>query len=293
MRHLSITLLFVIQTSSIFCQAKQFAFAGEKRRYTIYLPASYHENKSKTFPIVFNFHGGGMTMTEQMFYSRMNEAAEKHQFIVVYPQGVKQDWNVGFDMSYQYGTDDVGFIKALLTSLSEEHRISKNQIYATGLSRGGFFCHRLAAEMPDVFAAIASVGAPLPDSVAYFHKKKEPVSVMLVHGIADQVVKYNGKEGAYKSASASYEYWKKQLNLIEAQESIIKIDDHPNDSSSVEIKEVSSKGLGVSLVSVKEGGHTWSGSHPFNIGFPLGNTTQEIDINDLMCAFFSKYKKTN
>jgi polyhydroxybutyrate depolymerase len=292
MRHFSFTILLSLVINVVYCQARQFHFAGEKRRYIIYLPASYHEQKSKTFPVVFNFHGGGMTMTEHMFYSRMNEAAEKHQFIVVYPQGIKQDWNVGFDMSYMYGQDDVGFIKALLTSITVEHRINQNKVYATGLSRGGFFCHRLAAEMPEAFAAIASVGAPLPDSVVYFHHKKELISVMVVHGSSDEIVRYSGKEGAYKSVQATYEYWKKHNNLTLAKELKSNIIDLPNDSTSVKIIQVGSKGVGVNLVSIKDGGHTWPGSHPFNIGFSLGRTCKDIDVNDIIWKFFSTHARS-
>ena len=57
-----------------------------------------------------------MTMAEQMLYTQMNRAADRHRFIVVYPQGIKQDWNVGFGMSYLAGTDDVGFTQAMLDS---------------------------------------------------------------------------------------------------------------------------------------------------------------------------------
>jgi polyhydroxybutyrate depolymerase len=92
----------------------------------------------------------------------MNVAAEKHQFIVIYPQGLKQDWNVGFGMAYQKGIDDVGFTKALLEHMVNDYRVDQEAVYATGLCRGGFFCHRLAAELPYKFAAIASVGGPLP-----------------------------------------------------------------------------------------------------------------------------------
>src|SRR5688572_21090183 len=208
MKQILVLIFSVALTSQLYAQAKQFNHAGERRRYTVYLPESYHKHSSKTFPVVYNFHGGGMTMTEQMFYSRMNEAADKYNFIVVYPQGVKQDWNVGFDMSYTKGIDDVGFINALHSRLKKELRMDSIRVYATGLSRGGFFCHRLAVELPEIFSAIASVGGPLPDSVAFFHKKKLPVSMMMIHGTADSIVKYDGKKDAYASAKKTFDYWK-------------------------------------------------------------------------------------
>lgn len=293
MKQIIIALLLTISAGQGFAQANQFKYGNERRRYIIYLPEAYHKKTDKTFPVVFNFHGGGMTMTEQMFYSGMNHTAEKHQFIVVYPQGIKQDWNVGFDMSYQHGHDDIGFVKALLEKLSKEYRIDNDRLYATGLSRGGFFCHRLAAELPEKFAAIASIGGPIPDSVIYFHQKKVPVAAMMVHGTLDEVVKYEGKTNAYQSATATYEYWKKYNGLPGSKEIITKINKHSGDSTAVNILETTGNGVSVSLVSITNGGHTWPGSNPFNIGFPLGKTTREIDINEIMWKFFSRHSRKN
>ena len=257
MRQLSLTLLLSFLLNVAFCQSKQFLYGGEKRRYTIYLPASYNKENQKAFPVVFNFHGGGMTMTEQMFYTRMNESAEKNHFIVVYPQGIKQDWNVGFEMSYQYGTDDIGYIKALLATLHKEFRIEKRKVYATGLSRGGFFCQRLAAEVPESFAAVVSVGAPLSDSVSYFHKKKSTVGVMLVQGDEDKVVSYKGKDKAYFSAIGTFEYWKKHNGLEPVPIIQRVINKDKRDSTTVELMEVTRNGVAVSLVTIRGGGHTW------------------------------------
>lgn len=287
MKSLISLLAFLFLSLSVFSQAKSFNHENEKRRYMIYLPQAYHSKTDKNFPVVFNFHGGGMTMTEHMFYTGMNETAEKNEFIVVYPQGIKEDWNVGFGMSYTKGTNDVGFIDFLLTNLMEEYRIDKQRVYATGLSRGGFFTHRLAAELPERFSAIASIGAPLPDSVAVFHKHKIPVSVMTIHGTADSIVKYKGKENAYFSAEETYQYWNNH-NEVENFAEITEIIDYlKNDNTSVHIKTKVQNGISGTLVSIKNGGHTWPGRNAFNIGFPLGITTQEIDVNELVWKFFS------
>lgn len=60
-----------------------------------------------------------MTATEQMFHSRMNQTTHKHGFIIVYPSGINADWNVGFEMSYKNGTNDIGFIQALTDTLKK------------------------------------------------------------------------------------------------------------------------------------------------------------------------------
>ena len=66
-------------------QVQTLQHKDAKRRYIVYTPPAYHSAPQQAFPVVFNFHGGGMTMAEQMLYTQMNRAADRHGFIVVYP----------------------------------------------------------------------------------------------------------------------------------------------------------------------------------------------------------------
>lgn len=274
-------------------QVTSLVHKDEKRRYIVYTPTSYHSEPHKTFPVVFNFHGGGMSMAEQMLYTQMNRAAERHQFIVVYPQGIKQDWNVGFGMDYLAGTDDIGFTLAMLAKLKQDYRINDKRVYATGLSRGGFFALRLAAELPQQFAAIASVGAPMPEPVRQHHKKTDKVGMLLIQGTADKVVLYGGKDGGYLSAEDTFGYWRKH-NGIEGPAPQPRLLPGPaGDATQVSSLEQGggAGGASVALLTVKEGGHTWPGADAFNIGLPIGKTTRAIDANEIIWEFFSKHRR--
>jgi polyhydroxybutyrate depolymerase len=272
-------------------QVKTLVYKGEKRKYLIYAPKSYQEDTLKAFPVVFNFHGGGMTMAEQMLYTQMNKTADKHDFIVVYPKGIKEDWNVGFGMPYRLGTGDIGFVDSLLTRVKQEYRVDSKNVFATGLSRGGFFCHRIAAELGDKFTAIASVGATLPDSVAHYHNRKNTIGVMIVHGTDDKIVDYNGKENAYYSAFKTYQYWKKINDLNQTKEQTIVIDKNTQDGTSIKIVECGDDKRIVSLLTVINGGHTWPGKDEFNVGLPIGKTSAEIDLNEYIWSFFERQSK--
>lgn len=268
-----------------FGQTKSIQFKGVNRKYIIYTPKNYSVDRS--YPIVFNFHGGGMTPAEQMLYSGMNRTADRHGFIVVYPKGINEDWNVGYGMSYKDGTDDIGFVDSLLSHIEKEHKIIKNKVFAIGLSRGGFFCHRIASELPHRFSAIASIGANLPDSVAYYHKPKNSISVLMVNGKIDQIVNYDGKKGGYFSALDTYNFWKANLFTIE------NIKPHYTDrkteyGKSITILETKNIDRILALISIQDGGHTWPGADDFNIGLPIGPTSKELDINEYMWNFFNQ-----
>jgi polyhydroxybutyrate depolymerase len=111
MKRLTVFVMLIVFFSSAFPQIKPFSFEGTKRKYLIYFPSSCHTNSTTDFPLVFNFHGGGMTAAERMLYTKMNETAGKHGSVVVYPAGIKGDRNVGSGMSYRYGINDAGFIQ--------------------------------------------------------------------------------------------------------------------------------------------------------------------------------------
>lgn len=287
-------------------QVKSLLHKEEKRRYLVYTPASYAAQPQKAFPVVFNFHGSGMSMAEQMLYTQMNRAADRHQFIVVYPLGIKQDWNVGFGMSYLDGSDDIGFTETLLTRLKQDYRVDGRRVYAAGLSRGGFFTLRIAAELPQLFAAVASVGAPMPEPVAQHAARPAieagsppamapaGVGVLLIHGTADQVVAYGGKPGGYLSAQDSYRYWLRRNGLdmdgtLPASQRLI--DSDPGDGTDVNWTEQGNGRLSVALATVREGGHTWPGADPFNVGLPIGNTTRDMDANDVIWQFFDRHRR--
>ncbi|MGK0378913.1 MAG: poly(3-hydroxybutyrate) depolymerase [Patiriisocius sp.] len=65
-------------------------------------------------------------------------------------QGKKKDCNVGFGRDYDKGSKDVEFIRQLIEKIVKNYTIAANSIFATGLSIGGFFTHRLTIEMPEV-----------------------------------------------------------------------------------------------------------------------------------------------
>jgi polyhydroxybutyrate depolymerase len=283
--------LFACLSFPALAQVKSLVHKEEKRRYLVYTPSSYAGAPQKAFPVVFNFHGGGMSMAEQMLYTQMNRAADRYGFIVVYPAGIKQDWNVGFGMSYLEGTDDIGFTEALLAKLKQDYRVDPQRVYATGLSRGGFFALRIAAELPHLFAAVASVGGPMPQPVIQHHAKPGKVGVLLIHGTADQVVAYGGKGTDYLSAEDSYSYWLKQNGIAPAAASRRAIDGDAGDGTDVSWIEQGNGHQSVALLTVREGGHTWPGADPFNVGLPIGKTTRDVDANAAMWEFFGKHRR--
>jgi len=87
--------------------------------------------------------------------SELDVIADEEGFIVVYPDASPGGWNIGD--AYSPDVDDVGFISALIDTLSRRERIDTLRIYVTGFSLGGMMSYRLAAELSERIAAVAPV----------------------------------------------------------------------------------------------------------------------------------------
>ena len=100
--------------------------------------------------LVINMHGIGGTAAQLRSYVRLDQVATREGFIVVYPDGLNNTWDIT-------GNVDVTFISALIDSLYSQYGIDRSRVYATGFSMGGYMSHRLGCALSSKIAAIASV----------------------------------------------------------------------------------------------------------------------------------------
>jgi polyhydroxybutyrate depolymerase len=88
--------------------------------------------------------------------------------------------------------DDVAFISQLIDQLEREHQIDAARVTAAGHSNGGIMAYRLACELADKITAIGVQSSAL--EIPSCHPS-QPVSVIHIHGSADQNVPIDGGKG--------------------------------------------------------------------------------------------------
>ncbi|MFF5209228.1 alpha/beta hydrolase family esterase [Streptosporangium sp. NPDC000396] len=162
---------------------------GLERRYRVHRPASLPAKA----PLVVMMHGGfGSARQAEESYG-WNAEADRRHFVVAYPEGYGRAWNVGDGCCGKPGrrqVDDVAFISRMVARIGRELRIDPRQVYATGMSNGGMMAYRLACDTT-IFAAIGPVATTrLGDCPG-----PEPVSIVHIHGLADQTVRFDGAPG--------------------------------------------------------------------------------------------------
>ena len=162
---------------------------GTLRSYRLYVPGALPA--ARKVPLVLALHGLSGTPAGMAKMTGFDALAERHGFVVAYPEGRWSSWNAGTccgDASAA-GVDDVGFLTDVVRTLSLTLPVDPARVYAAGFSNGGMMALRLGCERPDVFAAVASVTGTLQAPC----RPSAPVSALQVTGGADGLVPYRGQ----------------------------------------------------------------------------------------------------
>lgn len=182
---------------------------GLTREYQLYVPTSY--DGSSQFPLLFNFHGFGGTVTDHLQAADMRSLANSEKFLLVYPQGSSlggySHWNAAIPSAdNKSSADDIGFVRKMITSISASHQVNSDRIYACGYSNGAFFSYYLACYLSDKIAGVGSVSGTMLEETYQQGQPTRAVPMINLHGTADSVVPYAGGDGLV-SISNLVNFW--------------------------------------------------------------------------------------
>jgi polyhydroxybutyrate depolymerase len=278
-------------------QLRSLEFDGQTRSYLMHVPRNF--DPSQPAAVVLAFHGGGTNAKSMVRFCGLSEMANQAGFLAVYPNGSGRNpnfltWNVGNCCGHamRENVDDVGFLRVLLDDLVRVGPIDESRIFATGISNGGMMAYRLASELSDRIAAIASVAGPVGTDSC---RATRPVSVLHFHGTSDEFAPYNGGRGKksfsqadFRSVESSVRMWI-EADGCPAQGAETRLPDRNHDGTSVTKTEwgPGKARTEVVLYTIEGGGHTWPGRQP-PTSF-LGLSTTEIDANEVMWEFFTRH----
>jgi len=261
---------------------------GKKREYYVSLP----EDTSKPIPLIINFHGFLDRAINQKESSQMDNYAHQNGVGVVYPEGVKRSWNVG--KAIYNNENDIGFVNALIDSVSSKYNIDSDRIYACGFSNGGEFTYELMCGLSNKIAAFGSVGGNFIINEKRSCNVNRAIPLIHIHGTKDRLAKYNGYDGYFLSTINSVNFWAKynQLDkmIVENIEDI-----HKKDRTTVEKYTFYKDNSNTQVIHFKvvNGGHLWLGS-PMGDRFLekllFGRNNHEINSSKELVDFFLKYK---
>lgn len=260
----------------------------DERTYEIYVPASY--TAQEPAPLLLVLHGAGGTGARSQGWLGLDALAEESGFIVVYPDGIAHNWDVGTGIPTADGpirSDDVAFLVWLVDHIGTRYTLDRTRVYVTGMSNGALMAYKLACAAPDTFAAVAGVAAPLYVPVIR-DCSETPMSILMIHGTDDRILPWNRVQlnnGQLFGLSAidSFSFWAQRNGCNQdpaaiTGETLPDVD--PDDQSTVRRIMLSDceANTQVVLYGIEGGGHTWPG-RPFDVDIELGALNRDIDAS--------------
>jgi polyhydroxybutyrate depolymerase len=212
--------------------------------------------------LVVVLHGGfGTGQNAQAAYG-WDAVAQTGLAVIAYPDGIGRSWNGGrcCGPALRRSVDDVAFLTEVIRDLERRDGIDPLRIYVTGMSNGAIMAYRLACEGPIPLAAIGPVAGdlevPCTSPVA-------PVSVMAIHGTADQNVPFGGGIGRkavvkveHAPVAASLARWRSIDRCVEQPETTRR------GPVARETTACAATGTAVALITIEGAGHQWPGGSP-------------------------------
>jgi len=273
---------------------------GRTRTYHLYVPTSIKPGTTATkVPLLVALHGGLGWGTQFERNSGFDGLAEANGFIVVYPDGVGTGPNLDRNRTWNGGAccgsaahrkvDDVGFLELLITRLEGQYAIDPRQVFATGHSNGGILALRLACEASEVVDAVGVQSSALEIPTCAPGK---PVSLIQIHGTADQNIPINGGTGPHALSGTAF------TKPIDASRTLAKADRCP--ASPVGSKSPTNPdltystwmcpaGIEVRFVQVQGASHAWMG-HAGNSGL-TGPAYAKLDSSLTIWTFLAHHPR--
>ena len=197
MRALGIGALLMVLGSPLAAQRRdvgRMLWDGRNRTYIVRTPPRF--DRTRPTPLVIVLHGFGGSGDRILAQSGFDLKADAEGFLVVAPDGTGDPagWRTAFSLDF---TDDVGFMGAIIDSVARRYPVDPRRIYVVGYSNGGRLTHHVAADLSSRIAAAAVVAGLIGarterGPVNRIEAPRAPVPMLIMHGDADPVVRYDG-----------------------------------------------------------------------------------------------------
>lgn len=272
--------------------------SGVTRTYALHVPTNFQKDVSALVIALHGSGGNGLTIEGSTGFSTL---ADQTGFAVVYPDGLVEPGEGVPDWSYFFNdfSDDVGFIRQLITTLQTNVGPDPKKIYATGFSAGAFMSHRLGVQASDLIAAIGVVEGAISSGAGSQSVPAAlgPVSVVVLHGDQDQTVRYCGSQ-TDASQEDTFNYWSgTSANSCSSLDTSSALCDSQGNITAAAEKDATNcrESTEVKFYKLIGGTHVWAtgpmdlpGMPPYN---PDLNSSTGITTRDIVWNFFAAHPK--
>lgn len=277
---------------------QSFEHGAHTRSYRIHVPPQ-HEPGSR-LPLLLALHGRLSDGAAMARLTRFDARADRHGFIVVYPDSLSGQWNYlsGIPGAGE-GPDDVGFLRVLIERIGESYPVDKARVYVTGISNGGFMAQRLACLDRSRFSAFASVAASGYAVMRETCRNDAAIDALYLHGTDDRLVPWSGlavddssggTQRVTLSISETLKYWTthNRCDPGVSREELLPMGRSYGTRVTIYSAANCPQQRQVTLYAILGGGHNWPGVEGIIPPSVAGRVNLDIHASDVIWAFFDR-----
>jgi polyhydroxybutyrate depolymerase len=183
-------------------------YGGIDRSYVVLTPDAAPGPDG--YPLIIGLHGTGASGAQFILTAALVPLADARGVMAVCPDALMFENYTYFNAGGPFedltgGTDDIGFVSAMLDTVLAGYDVDPSRVYVMGFSNGSAMAYRVAAQMSDRIAALGAVSGQM---VYEYCNPAEHVPLIHFHGLSDRFIPFEGNGAGIPSVQSVIDIWR-------------------------------------------------------------------------------------
>ena len=241
------------------------------RGYHLYVPSGYRD---EPVPLIVMLHGGEQKAADFAIGTGMNELAERHTFLVAYPEQSRDAnrdglWNWFRAGDQRPGEGEPSILAGITAQIQRDYVVDPARVFVAGLSAGGAMAAIMAVAYPELYSGVGvhsglaygaatDVGTAMMAMMAGGSGTKGAALPMIVfHGDSDSIVAVANAESLVTASLSGWGLPTRKADRVSSTSTRVEV---PGGRSHTRTVHEAADGRVVIEAWIIHGsGHAWSG----------------------------------